>query len=526
MAEAWPHPCHHYYEERLGKRPDAPEIHKRLLDAAGSSSPKARRAMERLADLLALGHTWSQAETIRQSKEFAEICDLVKATDSRQAALNLLLQALHENDERVSWSATEKFPAFDPTGDAVESLVRLLDTGTRRVRAGAARALWLGYGAKAAPAAAALARCVTEADPDLKHLAILALGDIGPSAKAAVSVLKSVLTDEDQDMRVTAAKAIWRIDLEPDEVITVFVTVLENGDGEKRNAAAEQLKEMGPWAAAAVPALIKALKDEDWCNRCAVAGALGEIGPKAAPAIAALILALEHDEDSTVRTHAVEALGQIGDPEAIPIFIAALENQDDSIRWSAIGALESLGHKAKAAVPALMRAVKNDEANGWIAASALGAIDAEGISTPVLIETLGDKDAQMRRFAALGLSGIGRKAAAAEKALRDGLHDSDPRARIAAATAYWSVGGKADEAVQVLRADLQASGNWTVQMWAAGGLAEIGPAAKAAVPELVACLKSDTRYVVSSSAEALGKIGPDAGSAVPALTNLLNCSPS
>ena len=222
-----------------------------------------------------------------------------------------------------------------------------------------------------------------------------------------------------------------------------------------------------------------------------------------------------------MRTHAVEALGKIGDPEAIPILIAALENQDDSIRWEAIGALESFGHKAKAAVPALMRAVKNDKANGWIAASALGAIDADGTSTPVLIETLGGKDAQMRRFAALGLRGIGRKAAAAEKALADGLHDSDPGARIAAATAYWSVGGKADEAVQVLRAGLQASGNWTVQMWAAGGLAEIGPAAKAAVPELVACLKSDTRYVVTSSAEALGKIGPDAGSAVPALTDLL-----
>ena len=61
-------------------------------------------------------------------------------------------------------------------------------------------------------------------------------------------------------------------------------------------------------------------------------------------------------------------------------------------------------------------------------------------------------------------------------------------------------------------------GNWTVQMWAADALAEIGPAAKAAVPELIACLKSDTRYVVTSSAKALGKIGPDAASAVPALT--------
>ncbi len=524
IYEAWPHPCHHYYEKRLGKRPDAPEIHKRLLDAAGTLSPEARQTMERLANLLALGHTWSKAETIRQSEELSQIRKLVKTTGSHKAAIDLLLQALHENDERVSWSASEKFADFDLAGDAIGNLVKLLDHETPRVRAGAARALWSGYGAKATPAVAALSRCVAETAPDLKEYAILALSDIGPSAKAAIPALKNALTDEDEGTRVNVAKALWRIDQQPDDVIPIFATVLENGDAGERYEAAEQFKEMGPWAAPAVPMLIKALRDEEWCNRCNVAEALGEVGPKAATAIPALTRALQHDDNSLVQSNAAEALGKIGNPKAISILITALDNEDDSVRWSAVYALEAFGHEAKAAVPALIRAVKNDEANGWGAAEALGAVDAEGISTPVLIEALGNRNAEMRRFAAYGLRRIGRKAVAAEKALHNGLRDSDLSARVAAAVAYWSVSGKADDAVRVLRSALQTTDYWAARMWAADALAEIGPAAKAAVPDLMACLKSDTRYVVTSSAKALGKIGPDAAAAVPGLTAQLEDS--
>ena len=524
IYEAWPHPCHHYYEERLGKRPDAPEIRRRLLDAAGPVSPKARQAMERLAALLALGHPWSPPETQRQSEELQQICKLVETTGSHKAAINLLLQALHENDERVSWSASEKLADFDLAGDAVGKLGELLANDNPRVRAAAARALSSGYGAKAAPVVASLSRCVADAYPDLKVYAIRALSDIGPSAKRAAPALKNALRDGVQGTRVLIAEALWHIEQQPGDVLPLFTDALEN-DADARYECAERLKEMGPWAAAAVPALIKALLDKEWTTRCNVAEALGEIGPKAAAAAPALTRVLQHDENSTVQANAAEALGKIGDVKTIPILIAALENEDDSVRFNAIGAIETFGPKAKAAVSALIRTVKNDEANGWIAAKALGTVDVEGVSTPVLISALGNQDsATMRRFAAYGLEGIGRKAAAAEKPLRDGLRDSDPGVRIAAAAAYWSVSGKADDAVRVLRSALQTTSDSTARMWAADALAAIGPAAKAAVPDLATCLKSETRYVVTSSAKALGKIGPDAAAAVPGLTTQLENS--
>ena len=112
----------------------------------------------------------------------------------------------------------------------------------------------------------------------------------------------------------------------------MFASVLDHGDDSARYEAAEQLKEMGPWAAAAVPALIDALNDEDWTNRCAVAEALGEIGPAAVTAIAALTDAIQHDEDLYVQANAVEALGKIGNPTAIPVLITALANEDGYVR--------------------------------------------------------------------------------------------------------------------------------------------------------------------------------------------------
>lgn len=102
--------------------------------------------------------------------------------------------------------------------------------------------------------------------------------------------------------------------------------------------------------------------------------------------------------------------------------------------------------------------------------------------------------------------------------MHDRLTDGDPSVRVAVAEAYWSVSGKEDEAVQVLQSIIHTPTDGRVRMMAADALSELGPAAKAAVPDLIPCLKDDNRYVVASSAKALGRIGPGAAFAVPALT--------
>ena len=55
----------------------------------------------------------------------------------------------------------------------------------------------------------------------------------------------------------------------------------------------------------------------------------------------------------------------------------------------------------------------------------------------------------------------------------------------------------------------------------AQALAEVGPAAEPAVPDLVRALEKDESVQIYA-AEALGKIGPGAASALPALRKLLD----
>ena len=248
-------------------------------------------------------------------------------------------------------------------------------------------------------------------------------------------------------------------------------------------------------------------------------GSPGRIGPKAAPAIPALSAAFERgEEESTVQTRCVDALGEIGDPAAAPFLIAALEHAEDSVRWHAIEALESLGPRAEAAVPALLRVVQHDAANGWLAANALGRIDVEGLSVPVLIDKLAGRDASDAAFRGVGIEPHGTQGVRRRRHVVPGTARSGSggphRGRPSVLVGFGP--GRRRRARPPLRT--RRLEDWKAQMWAADALAEIGPAAQAAVPELMARLSSDTRYVVTSSAEALGKIGPAAVPARPALT--------
>lgn len=63
------------------------------------------------------------------------------------------------------------------------------------------------------------------------------------------------------------------------------------------------------------------------------------------PAVASLIGALENP-DERVRWESAKALGQIGDPSAIPALIKALEDRSADVRWVAAESLIALGQSS------------------------------------------------------------------------------------------------------------------------------------------------------------------------------------
>lgn len=130
--------------------------------------------------------------------------------------------------------------------------------------------------------------------------------------------------------------------------------------GETRKKAAWVLKELGPVAQPVVPELIVALEDEDTVAAYA-AMALGAVGPEARSAVPALFESLRFGNGP-----AAEALAQIApdDPALVPALIEALQTENSGSGWQswppqihAAKALKKLGTRARAAIPALRKAL-------------------------------------------------------------------------------------------------------------------------------------------------------------------------
>jgi len=91
------------------------------------------------------------------------------------------------------------------------------------------------------------------------------------------------------------------------------------------------------------------LSSENDRYRWIAADALGEM--EADEAVDALIHLLHRDGSSQVRYTAARALGQIGDPRAVPHLLLAMDDPDTVVRNVAVEALGEL--RAQAAVPAI-----------------------------------------------------------------------------------------------------------------------------------------------------------------------------
>ena len=182
------------------------------------------------------------------------------------------------------------------------------------------------------------------------------LGEIGPPA---VPALIRALNDTSVNVRGGAARALGQIGTAAKVAVPDLIRALRDVNTNARKSAAIALGHIGRAAEEAVPALIQALTDKDHPVRRYAAWALGRIGLAAKAAVPDLSQALK-DENTKVRQTAVTALGQIG-PAAVPALTQALKDTDVSLYRGAILALGKIGPAAKAAVPVLRKATKDED---------------------------------------------------------------------------------------------------------------------------------------------------------------------
>lgn len=195
----------------------------------------------------------------------------------------------------------------------------------------------------------------------------------------------------------------------------------------------------------------------------------------------------------------------------------ALNGKSAAERAKAAADLADLGPKAKVAVPQLIESLKDSdvEVRGQ-AAYALGQI---GDQRPAVVDALfaaaADKEPLVRRAAIRALRSLKLPRDLVMPKMVTALKSAAPAD---AAAILSTIAEAGDQAVPFL---IECLDNKDARYWACLALADIGPAAKKAVPQLTRLQASDEPQLRLQSLVALGQIGPHAKSAVPAIAKSL-----
>lgn len=272
----------------------------------------------------------------------------------------------------------------------------------------------------------------------------------------------------------------------------------------------------------ALPSLMVCLSDSRDIVRDNALLHLGELGPLAKPAVPLLRLIVANRRNEYLRAKAASVLSKItgDDAAAIVLLVQSLQlpvNQS-GVWTTAAESLAKFGSRAKPAVPALIEILTGEREK------LDGLSHYRGPAFPLF---------HVRAVAAETLGRIGPDAKEAIPPLLAAakLRFSDPEQdlqaailRVRAARALARIDPNNPQTIQVIRAgflEKSIGDHQTLQMLTAETIAELGPAAKDAVPELIVLLRSKDSEAARQSAIALGAIGPDATDAANALVEAL-----
>lgn len=435
------------------------------------------------------------------------------------------------DDGRIRVLTIDAIAALGQRGrDALPELLAATSDTDPRPRWRAARAVGL-IGEDAISALPTLVKLLGDPDPIVVTQAAAAIamirkddGDVTPADAAAyeatVEPLVKTTVHADPRARRAAVRALRTVHADPAKLAALIGGALADSDPSVVLPAMQTLADVEEHA---LPVLLEAIKNPK--SRYWAEVALAEIGPEAAPAVPQLA-AVVADGAPEERLQAILTLASIGPPAAAaaPQLIAALESQERFLRTAAAFALGS--SRAAAADAALAKAV--DDPQAFLAATAAwarakihpddAAITADAVTR--LRKALQAPEARMRKAAASGLSDLaerldaaGRESLAVEFA--ELLDDPDEAVGTSAGAGLVRLGGAAVEHLRKRLAEPQH------RRQAFGVLGAIGPAAKPAVPELVAGLTDPDEVCSTEAAVALAAVGADAAPAVPALEKLL-----
>ncbi len=220
---------------------------------------------------------------------------------------------------------------------------------------------------------------------------------------------------------------------------------------------------------------------------------------EAARDIQGLLKAAQH-KDETVRIEAINALGDLGDPQALPNLRAAVDDIHESIPLAAVRAIGKISppHGLEALV-GLLKSHRSIEIRR-ISAEALGKAGSASV-IPSLVEALSDPDQGVKAQSALALRQLGWQGAEAEREIQRCLENpsasclpilqqmaldpEEPRRQ----PAICALGSLDDPAVAPLLIQVLVDGDYASKASAAAALGNLG--SKDAVQPLVEVIQDE-----------------------------------
>jgi HEAT repeat protein len=463
---------------------ESPLIRAHAADALGRIGPAAKAAAEPLAEIVFQDDPMVRREAIQAYRDI---------NPGPRVSIPLFARLFREADPATRIHVMD---ALAERGRiVVPAMVRALQS--EQLTYWACLVLH-EIGPDAAGAVPALCEVARKDDrPEVRREAVLALAAIGPKAAAAVPVLSALLDEKDvpglTGAVVFSLGSIGRAAkpaepkvkaLAEEPGVPAFLRTVCHWARARMNPEDEQLVRQ------VVPELVAALASDEPRLRAAAARALLTLNPD--PAILRPEMKKVFDTAKPEVVHAVlDALATLGS-DAVPRLTEALKVPEARLR--AAGVLRRLGPDAKDAVPGL-------------------------------VDALADENAEVRSEVLFALGAIGTDAADAVPAIVKALDDEEMKVVYTAAYALGQIGPKAMEAKPALVEKLEVEDEF-LTMAVAWALARIHPECKEtapkAVPVLIKALAEPDAMTRIHACESLSCLGPLAKQAVPALKELAN----
>lgn len=200
--------------------------------------------------------------------------------------------------------------------------------------------------------------------------------------------------------------------------------------------------------------------------------------------------------------------------EALPALEAGIGDPESSARVAAIDVLEQLGPAAAPAVPALIRALEDQNLFvRWSASRTLSKVGPKNAApaVPALARLLEDPDYDVCLATAVTLERLGPLSAGALPELRRVILSGDEDLRVATIRTVEAIGPEAKSAIPTLITALLKDPEFRVRQLAADAIGKFGPTASEAIPALQQALKDENSSVRRSASEALIQVAVDSG---------------